>query len=150
MKLKRTWILIADGARARVLLNRGTQASLSQVDGMNMEAGDMRETSVESDRPGRVYESHGSARHAIEPATPTARKQKLAFARDVAARLSEKFDEYDRLIIIAPARTLGDLRELLKEEVCAKISATLAKDLTHVSNDDIPGHLGDLLHAQQS
>lgn len=147
MKPKITWILIADGARARIVANDGPNKGVRQVDGADFRAEHPASGELTSDRPGRTFDSAGDARHAMEPGTDPHREAKKAFATDVAAYLhGEAMNKsYDRLIIFAPAKSLGDLRSAMSDPVCSLISAEKAKDLTHVPNDQLSRHLSDVL-----
>jgi hypothetical protein len=67
MKPTRTWILIADGARARVVENLGPGKGVSEVAGMEFSQPAERNRDIMSDRPGRSFESADNARHGMEP-----------------------------------------------------------------------------------
>jgi len=66
MKPTRTWVLIADGARARVLVNDGPGRGLAEVDGLEFSADHSATHDLVSDREGRSYSSHGQGRSAID------------------------------------------------------------------------------------
>ena len=64
---------------------------------------------------GRSFESSGSAgdmRHAIEPRTDPHRELKRTSPTSSADMLDQRLTEkaYDRLVIVAPPKALGDLR----------------------------------------
>ena len=147
MKPTRTWIVIADGARARIALHEKAGAGITQIDGLDFRVPHPADTDIVADRPGRTFDSHGPGRHAMEPPTDPHRKNKADFARMIADFLAEKLQEdaYDRLVIIAPATTLGDLRTALDDKVATRVLAELPKDLTQVRNDQLADHLGDVL-----
>jgi hypothetical protein len=67
MKPTRLWILIADGGRARVVLNSGPGRGIEQVTGLIFDAELPPSHDIGADRPGRTHESMGKTRHAIEP-----------------------------------------------------------------------------------
>lgn len=117
MKQVRTWILIADGGHARVLVGEGRKSRFQIHPDMNLHATDVVEGPVETERPGRVQESVGPMRHAIEPRTPHKRVVESDFARHISRRLAEKLEHYDRLVIVAAPKTLGDLRGFLAPAV---------------------------------
>ncbi|MGH6943019.1 MAG: host attachment protein, partial [Geminicoccaceae bacterium] len=102
---------------------------------------------IASDRPGRSFDSAGQGRHAMEPPTDPQRYAKYAFARELAHRLEEAVHahRFDRLVVVAAPRTLGDLRDLLPDAVKAKIVAEIDKDLTQVPVHDLSRHLDDVL-----
>jgi protein required for attachment to host cells len=148
MPKKITWILVADGARARVLVNRGIGKGLEPtVDGeMEHDLPPTRE--LGTDRPGRTQQrGTGGRRHAIEPHVDWHRFEKEKFSREMAALLDAAAErgDFDRLVLIAPPRTLGDLRAALGAKARGKVHAEVDKDLTHVTLHDLPGYLADVV-----
>ena len=71
---------------------------------------------------------------------------KQSFVREVAAVLNEasQRDEFDGLVLVAPAHALGDLRQALDAVTRRKITGELQKDLTNVPNSDLAAHLADV------
>lgn len=150
MKLPTTWYVVADGGRARILQKRGRQ-------GNGQEAFDTRQEFVSAnlhrqthdlgtDRPGRVRESATSAHHAAQPRQDLHQADKRSFVHEVAAVLNEasQRDEFDALILVAPAHALGDLRQALDAATQRKITGELQKDLTNVPNGDLAAHLSEV------
>ena len=103
MKPTRTWVLIADGARARILQQLGPGRDLTAIDGMVFHGDHAATHDLVSDREGRSFSSHGPGRSAYEPHTDPHRDLKAKFAHqlaDILARgLEQKF--YDRLVILS-------------------------------------------------
>jgi protein required for attachment to host cells len=58
--------------------------------------------------------------------------------------LAEK--RYEKLVLVAPPVTLGDLREALAKGVQALVSAEVAQDLIKVPPNRLQGHLAGVLH----
>jgi protein required for attachment to host cells len=96
-----------------------------------------------ADRPGRAQESVGGARHALAPRIDWHRQQKEAFVRAVARRLDAEAasGEFERLILVAPPETLGEIRATLKPATRKLVAAEIAKDLTHVPIPELEPHL---------
>ncbi len=144
-----TWVLIADGARARVLAQGKPFEALKPALAEEEITGSTAQSKeIGSDRPGRSFDSSGlGGRHAMAPPTDPQRYAKFAFARELAERLEEAAQggRFDRLILVAAPKTLGDLRELLPGAVKAKVVAEIDKDLTHVPARDLPKHLAEVL-----
>jgi protein required for attachment to host cells len=144
MKPIRTYILIADGARARLLLSEGRGKALTEVPGSDIRTDLKPDQELSSDRPGRVHESANVSRHAIER-EDLHRKEKERFAQSLAESLEKRFAnrEYERLVIAAAPETLGIIRSALSDKVRAVIMAEVAKDLTKIPNPQIRPHLGE-------
>jgi protein required for attachment to host cells len=72
--------------------------------------------------------------------------EKRMFARQVAKLLDEHAGKHaiERLVIVAPPKTLGDLRAELSSHTSALVAAEVAKDLTHVPVTQILDHLRDV------
>ncbi len=148
MKPIRTWIVVADGARARFLVNEGPGRGLSEALPEKTGAPLRPTREYGTDRPGRVFESADGARHAMEPRVDWHRFEKQRFARSVARVIDRGANDrsFDRLILIAPPKTLGDLRAVLGHASRDAVHGELAKDLTKVSIHDLPAHLKDVLN----
>lgn len=143
MKPKRTWILIADGGRARVLEALGIGHGLHEVNASEANNPTPPAHLLGRAPPGRVYESVGHQRHAIAPRQDLHQQLEISFANQIAAMLDDalKSDAYDRVVLVAPPHMLGDLRKAISPEVRKVILAELSKDLTKVPNDELSDHL---------
>ncbi|MEO5335989.1 MAG: host attachment protein [Magnetospirillum sp. WYHS-4] len=146
MKSTRTWFLIADGSRARVVVNEGPGKGVRPA--MDHEFATSSAPSREwgADRPGRAGGPGGTG-HAKEPRIDLHDFAKERFAAEMAAMLDEAAGRraYDRLILVAPPKVLGNLRSALKNGARERIAGELSKDLTHVAIRDLAGHLETVL-----
>jgi protein required for attachment to host cells len=138
-----TWILIADGARARVLRNDGPDHGVTAVDGFVFQGDHSATHDIMSDRQGRSFSSVGAGRSAIEPHSDPHRQLKTKFADRLADILAEGLAQhsYDRLIIVASPVTLGDLRSAISGDVQAKVVGEVAQDLTKLPNGEVAEHI---------
>jgi protein required for attachment to host cells len=143
-----TYILVADGARARLYVNQGVGKGLQPVSGATHKA-DLHhhDRDILSDKPGRAYNSVGEGRSAMEPQTEWHRFEKHKFAREMAKLLDAAAagKAFDRLILVAPPATLGDLRMELGEATRRMVAAELPKDLTRHAEQELPEHLASVL-----
>lgn len=147
MKPVLTWILIADGSRARVLENHGPKRGASEVGGLRFETVVPRTHDLMTDRLPRSSESANPARHAIEPHSDPREALKTEHLEKVAAVVDEKAAAagVDRLIVVAPPHALGVLREVLPHRLKALVTGEVAKDLTKVPDGELAAHLGDVI-----
>lgn len=144
-KAKKTWILVADGAKARVLERLAPDAALQPASDRCFSESEARAPTREigAERPGRVHESADAARHAMEPRVDWHRFAKEQFARTVAGALEEaaKDRKYEALILVAPPQALGDLRGALGRHASALVEGEIGKDLTNLPDHEISAHL---------
>lgn len=147
MKGTRTWIVVADGARARLFENTGPGKGLLPLDDGEMRGERAATRELGTERPGRVHDRMGPGRHAMAPRTDWHEQQKEDFLASVAARLDRAAADkaFDRLILVAPAKALGRLRAALGRDAAARVDGELAKDLTKTPAPDLTGHLGELI-----
>lgn len=147
MKPVTTWILIADGARARVLENTGPGKGVAEVAGLEFSDAHLRSRDIMADKPGRTFPSAGVGRSAMEPPTDPVEKRQSDFARSLAEALEKKRRQkaFDRLVLVAAPAALGHLRSMLSPQLRETVAGELAKDLTKVPNPDIPKHLVGVL-----
>ena len=147
MKAIRTWVLIADGARARILQNNGPGHGLTAVDGQVFEGDHSATHDLVSDREGRSFSSHGPRRSALDARSDPHRTLKSKFAHQLAEVLAQghAHDAYDRLVIVASPVTLGDIRSAISDQVRAKVIGEVAQDLTKLPNSQVAVHLDSVL-----
>jgi protein required for attachment to host cells len=147
VKSERTWILIADGAHAKVYQHSEEKPKLEAVKDLSLEINLPRTHEIVSDRAGRSFESQGRTRHAKSGRSDPHRELKRNLARKVADALKSSLTDkrYDKLVLVAPPVTLGDLRDALAKRVQARVVAELAQDLIKVPASRLPTHLVDVL-----
>ncbi len=127
-----TWILVGDGAKALVLRNEGDEVYPNLVTRDVFHSGANPKTSEQgTDRPGRVQERATGRRSGMEP-TDWHDIAEHRFAHHVAEIVERcaLAGEIPHLIVVAPARTLADLRKVFSKHVTEKIRAEVDKDLT--------------------
>lgn len=136
-------VFVGDGRRALFLRNEGDAISLSLRKERVFEDDNPPTHEQGSDRPGRVSAA-GSAgrRSAVEP-TDWHDLEEHRFAQKVAAAMEQlvRKSETKALIVVAPPRTLADLRNAFHSDVKACIIAEINKDLTKHSIGEIEKHL---------
>ena len=145
MTAMRTWVLIADGARARILERVGRGDAIHPVFGERYETDLPRSHEIGQDRPGRVHESVGVARHAIEPRHDPHRGLEVLFAHQLTEILANRYRDglFERLMIAAPPAMLGHIRRALSKDLKAAVVVEIDKDLTKMPNHDLLRHLDD-------
>jgi protein required for attachment to host cells len=147
MKTTKLWVMIADGGRARVLLNTGPGTGLAALPELIFHVDLPRSHDLGADRPGRTHESQGQMRHAIEPHADPHTKLKHGFIAGLVAMLEAKSKarEFDTLALVAPPAIIGQFRSLLSDRVKRSVVAEIEKDLTKIPNDEAAFRLGELL-----
>jgi protein required for attachment to host cells len=147
MKPSKTWVLIADGARARLVVAAAHGKHVDVVEKAEFSTGHAASHDIGRDSPPRVHESLGATRHAIEPKSDPHRELKRDFAETLAQALDDIVtkEHIDSLVIAAAPVTLGDLRKALSERVKKIVFAEVAMDLTKVPNDELGEHIRHLM-----
>jgi protein required for attachment to host cells len=128
--------VVTDSARARFFVHRKGSAKLVPARNADMVGLDSRRHArdLKSDKPGRSFSSARSGvRHALEPPHDYRKLEKHKFVASVVSTLGEARErkEFDRLIVVAPRRTLGELRSLMPQQVRDCLFQEVAKDLSN-------------------
>ena len=124
-----TWVLVADGERARILESDTVDTSLRQAMAADFFNVNPPTREQGTDRPGRTKDRFGQGRHAMEPRADWHRFEKARFAKDIARWLKGATNDnaFDRLVLIAPPQSLGDLRAELDKQTADRVIAELRK-----------------------
>jgi len=70
------------------------------------------------------------------------------FPRQISAWLDEahKRDAFDRLVLVAAPKMLGDIRSVLSASVAATLDGQMDKDLTNMSIQDLKRNLSNIVY----
>ncbi|GAB3509816.1 host attachment family protein [Pseudoxanthomonas daejeonensis] len=121
---RETWVLVADGASARLFRNLGSETGAVRLHQEEALALDPAEGVMPS-----VLPSDTPAREADE----------ASFARQLALRLNHDAlgGRYTHLVLAADPQTLGQIRSLLHEQARSRVVAELPKNYTNAPREQI-------------
>lgn len=132
------WVVVADGEKALFLRNEGDADYPNLQVFREMEQDNPPTREQGTDRPGRVHESAGPGRSSVEP-TDWQQLGKERFAKEIADRLYKyaHANRFEKLVIVAPPKVLGEMRDALHQEVLDRVVSEVPKTLTNHSIDKI-------------
>lgn len=126
-------IVVADEREANFFDLGNAQAAPQARGALHNEAAAQPDRELETDRAGRRFGGTDGNRHAVDGERSTQRHETEQFAREVARTLdgARVRHEFDRLVLIAPPRMLGLLRDALPTTCRSVVTAEVAKDFVH-------------------
>lgn len=143
-----TWVLIADGEKALFTRNvdDAQDPHLQVIRKDTQDNLPTREQAV--NRPGRFNDGPSVHRSAVAD-TDWHELAKERFADELAEHLYAQAHKgaFERLVLVAPPKILGELRQALHKEVADKVIAEVPKTLTGHPLDKIESLLKDGLAA---
>lgn len=146
--MQTTWILIADGVKAKCYHYHGPNQKLEKIKTFS-HVNESSQDLVTTER-GRMPDPGQGQRSAMERPTDPHENEKHVFAKKLSEWLDEQRKQFYRLILAASPNVLGDLRKLVSDHVQAKISDELDKDLTNIPEPELPKHLQSVLNIAQN
>lgn len=142
MKKIGIWALLADAARARVLRHPGRAidragAPMETIFEVSAEHRPLRE--IMTDAPGRSFASTGARRSSMEYHSDPAREETRRFAQAILSDLEDRLarQESEQLVIYAPPRMLGLLREAMSERMTSVVISEVPKDITKLPEREL-------------
>jgi protein required for attachment to host cells len=136
-------VFVGDGRKALFLRNKGDE-KYPDLRTERVFVDDNPPTREQgADRPGRAFKRAGTNRRAAMGTTDWHDLEEHRFAQRVAEAMEKLVRErkVEALVVVAPPRTLADLRNLFHVEVKNRIVAEIDKDLTKHPVDQIEKHL---------
>jgi len=127
-----SFVLVADGKKMLFFRNEGdSQFPRLEVEGKR-ETTDAADRDQKTDLAGRAPSASGGAGHSSYEEADFHQLEEDRFAAETAEMLRMRAlrNEFEALIIVAPPRTLGELRKHYHKEVEKRLVGELAKDLT--------------------
>lgn len=133
-----TLVLVADGRKMLFLRNHGDTAQIDLRVEAHREQDNPPNRDQASDAPGRSFASVGRRRSAMEE-TDFHQIAEDRFAAEAADLLRERAlgGDFETLVVVAPPRTLGELRRHYHKEVASRIVEEIHKDLTGLTLGEI-------------
>jgi protein required for attachment to host cells len=142
--------VIADGGHAR-FVRPAPDNALHTVEAVDSATLHKHDHDLVSDRPGRSFESGAPARHAYTPRTDPHERAKDQFTHAVARMVNANSaaDQFNELVVVAPAHVLSELTDALDPAAKAKLLGTLAKDLVKTPDHELWPHLKEWVRPVQ-
>ncbi|MCE7029922.1 host attachment family protein [Jiella avicenniae] len=138
----KTWILVADGEKALFLENVG-DGELPNFEIRRVEEHENPPAREQgANKPGRMSDAGSGHRSAVED-TDWHRLEKERFAAEIADilyRMAHR-GRFEKIVIAAPPRILGEMRQHYHKEVVARIVGEVDKDFTNHPLDQIEKRL---------
>jgi len=143
-------IVVADRSDARFYDAHHANSHLQLVGELTDPQARLRDRDFKSDRPGRVFD-HASgpgrrgavAHHATGGERTPSRHEAEAFAHRIVKALeqAQQSGHFERLVLIAEPRFLGELREVMPKSLVNAVVLSVNKDLVHQDDQTIRKHL---------
>ena len=142
MQATRTFLLLANEHEARFFQNDGPGHGLIELGGLKQ-----GEPTRYADLPGRSQASTGAARHGFDRAATEREHDRENFAGDVVNAAQEFWaqGQFDRFVMSAPPKMLGELRNDLSDDLRRVLLGDKNKDLLKIAVTDLPAHFDDLV-----
>jgi protein required for attachment to host cells len=136
------WVVVCDGKKALLLENIGDAVFPNLKTKEVYEHQDLKTREQGSDAPGRAINSVGGARSAMEQ-TDWHEQAERSFLEDLAGRLDAAVTsgEAKAVIMVAPPRALGVLRQAYSPHLRQALRAEIDKDFVRMPVHEIEKHL---------
>lgn len=127
---RNTWIVIADGGHARILLNTHRDEGVTELP-------------LISAHDPRLAEYHGNAESAVhhtpvfKPSEDRRQEDKFLYTLAETLQGGVARKACDELVLVAPATALGLLRKALNAQTHKHVVAEVVHDYTHQDNQTV-------------
>ena len=123
------WVLVCDARKSLLLQNMGDHIYPKLELRHAMEHQVNRSSALGADAPGRTISSADGRRASVDQGDPHLDEERN-FLHGVVQDLTHRVErrELENLIIVAPPRALGLLRDLMGEQLKKNVSAEIAHD----------------------
>lgn len=136
--MKPTWIVIADGSRARLFEQMHAAGPWRELRAWVNPASRLRTESLAFDQLGRASKGHPGATSYVPRTTPRQREHRR-FAHELSRHLDlgVRAGQCDSLVLIASNTLLGELRQALPAQAAKRVRWSAPVDLTSFSGREL-------------
>lgn len=144
--MKTVWVVVANQSRARIFSLESPRGQWRELEDLVAPDVRLHDRELESDRPGHTVGAGGHG-HTMRKRHSLKEQAAVRFASDMSERLTAGTGDGDvaALVLVAPPRFLGLLREALPQRVSSLVVHSLDKDLVSLRSEDIRAHLPERL-----
>jgi protein required for attachment to host cells len=145
-----TWVLVANGVRARCFERHATSHSLTELADFVHPQASLAGQAAGGDLTGAAAKGHGRTGHAgtqFAPQTEADDKARGEFAKQLAAYLNGGVGERrcDALVLIATSTMLGDIESRLSGTAKKALGYRVVKDFTRYEGADLKKRVNEAL-----
>ena len=149
-RMKKTWVVLANASRARILDREPGGGLLEELADLVHPQSREKGTELTSDREGHAQKAHGDPGHAgteFQPHTDPRQKEHAVFAVEVSRYLEDAVTQgrCPGLVLIASDPFLGELKSHLGDAATRVVSATIPRDLTTFAGPDLARRVTEAL-----
>ena len=127
-----SFVLVADGRKMLFFRNEGDAEFLKLEVERKREHDVGEDRDMKTDDAGRTFDASGGAGRSAYEEVDFHQLEEDRFAAEAAEMLKQRAlrNDFESVIIVAPPRTLGELRKHYHKEVEKRLTGEIAKDLT--------------------
>ncbi|MBB3763738.1 host attachment family protein [Sphingomicrobium lutaoense] len=127
-----TLVLVTDGRKMLFLRNEGDEEHMNLVVEKKRAREDAPDRELSTDGPGSVFSSGSPTRSSYEE-TDFHQLEEDRWAHDAAERINSRAlsNDFEKAVVIAAPRTLGELRKKLHKEAERRIVLEIDKEMTN-------------------
>lgn len=137
------WVVVADGARARLFETNRNAPGLRPVLPYDLTGSRLRDRDRGSDRAGYGHQSAGHGGSTLEPQTDPVDHEQDLLAREVAHVLAHGRNEHrvDAIVLVAAPAFLGRLRRAIDSQTRALVVVEDHRDLSRLPEHELEGRI---------
>ena len=133
-----TLVLVTDGRKTLFFRNEGDQNQIDLRTEAHDEREDLTDGEMKTDAPGSIHQSAGYG-HSTYEETDFKQQEEDRWAHSAADEVNRRAlaNDFEALAIIAPPRTLGEIRKKLHKEAERRVVCEIPKEMTRRPIPDI-------------
>jgi protein required for attachment to host cells len=148
--MEKTWVLIANSARAHCFERHGVDHALTKLMDFAHPHERLSARIGEGDLTGAAGKGHGRTAHAgtqFEPHTEAHAKERAIFSREIADYINDGVatQRCTSLVLIATSAMLGELRSCLSAASKKLVRSSVVSDLTSYEGPELKSRVEDAL-----
>lgn len=141
--MHKTWIVVADSARARIFSRDGRWQTMNELHGLAHPESRLHHGDLKTGGRGEQQETAGRASHASDYETTPSETEANRFAREIATALHKgrSNQDFEKLVLVAAPAFLGRLRGKLDHATAGCVVQELDKNWARHDTRKIQGLL---------